>query len=87
LLKAVARQWLAAGQGELDLGLNTAVPGGPLPITSSQMRCLLDALEHAYRALGFDRAAELGERLYQHAHAIRSRIADAPHPARQARVS
>ncbi len=78
LLKAVARQRLAAGQGELDLGLDTAAPGGPLPVTSSRMGCLLDALEHAYQVLGFDRAAKLGERLYQHAHAIRSRIADAP---------
>jgi hypothetical protein len=31
--------------------------GGPLPITSSRMGCLLDALEHAWRALGFDDAA------------------------------
>ena len=31
--------------------------GGPLPITASRMGCLLDALEHAYRVLGFDRAA------------------------------
>ncbi len=30
LLKAAARQWLAAGQGELDLGLAVGVPGGPL---------------------------------------------------------
>jgi hypothetical protein len=56
LLKAVARQRLAAGQGELDLGLDTGAPGGPLPITSSRMGCLLDALEQAYRVLGFDQA-------------------------------
>ena len=31
--------------------------GGPLPITASRMGCLLDALEHAYRVLGFDQAA------------------------------
>jgi len=37
LLKAVARQRLAAGQGELDLGLAAGVPGGPLPITTSRM--------------------------------------------------
>jgi hypothetical protein len=55
LLKAAARQRLAAGQGELDLGL-TGAPGGPLPITASRMGCLLDALERAYRVLGFDRA-------------------------------
>jgi len=52
--KAVARQRLAAGQGELDLGLDTGAPGGPLPITSSRTGCLLDALEQAYRVLGFD---------------------------------
>ena len=36
LLKAVARQRLAAGQGELDLGLDTAAAGGPLPIMASR---------------------------------------------------
>jgi len=34
VLKAAARQQLAAGQGELDLGLETAAPSGPLPITA-----------------------------------------------------
>ena len=63
LLKAVARQRLAAGQGEPDLGLERTEParrgkgGGPLPITSSRMGCLVDALEHAYRVLGFGEAA------------------------------
>jgi hypothetical protein len=57
LLKAAARQRLAAGQGELDLGLDTAAAGGPLPITASRMGCLADALEHAYRVLGFDQAS------------------------------
>src|ERR1700758_4647397 len=58
LLKAVARQRLAAGQGVLDLGLEATGParkgagGGPLPITASRMDRLLDALEHAYRVLG-----------------------------------
>jgi hypothetical protein len=37
LLKAVARQRLAAGQGELDLGLAAGAPGGPLPTTASRM--------------------------------------------------
>ena len=37
LLKAVARQRLAAGQGELDPGLAAGAPGGPLPITASRM--------------------------------------------------
>ena len=63
LLKAAARQRLAAGQGELDLGLDTGGgAGGPLPITSSRMGCLLDALEHAYRVLGFDQAHAAGTR-------------------------
>jgi hypothetical protein len=63
LLKAAARQRLAAGQGELDLGLEVTAParrgagGGPLPITSSRMGHLLDSLERAYQALGFADAA------------------------------
>jgi hypothetical protein len=57
LLKAAARQRLAAGQGELDLGLDAGAAGGPLPVTSSRMGCLLDALSRAYDVLGFDRAA------------------------------
>jgi hypothetical protein len=61
LLKAAARQRLAAGQDELDLGLAGAAghprAGGPLPITSSRMGHLWDALEHGYRVLGFERAA------------------------------
>jgi hypothetical protein len=63
LLKAAARQRMAAGQGELDLGLEATGPawrgrgGGPLPITSSRMSHLLGALMHAYRVLGFEDAA------------------------------
>jgi hypothetical protein len=59
LLKAVARQRLADGQDELDLGLEPARSGGgdPLPITSSRMGHLCDALTHVYRVLGFERAA------------------------------
>jgi hypothetical protein len=53
----VARQKLAAGQGEFDLGMDAGAPGGPLPITASRMDCLLGALERAYGALGLDRAA------------------------------
>jgi Transposase DDE domain len=64
LLKAAALQRLAAGQGELDLGLDTAVAGGPLPITSSRMGCLLDALDHAYRALGLD-GADSGDEVFR----------------------
>jgi hypothetical protein len=55
-LKAVGRQRIAAGQMELDLGLEPA-GGGPLPITSSRMGHLLDALERAYRVLGLEAAA------------------------------
>jgi hypothetical protein len=57
LLKAAARQRLAAGQGELDLGLDAGAPGGPLPIIASRMGCLIDAVEHAYRVLGLAGAA------------------------------
>jgi hypothetical protein len=57
LLKAAARQRLAAGQGELDLGLDVTAPGGPLPITSSRMGCLLDALSRGFEVLGLGRAS------------------------------
>jgi hypothetical protein len=57
LLKAAARQRLAAGQGELDLGLAVGAPGGPLPITSARMGHLHDALSRPYGVLGFGRAA------------------------------
>jgi len=52
-LKAAAQQRIAAGQLELDLGLGSPGPSGPLPITSSRMGCLLDALCRAYGVLGF----------------------------------
>jgi hypothetical protein len=56
-LKAAAWQRLAAGQGELELGLAAAVKaGGPLEITSSPAGHLWDALCRAYDALGFDSA-------------------------------
>jgi Transposase DDE domain len=59
LLKTVARQRMAAGQGELELGLGAPVEaGGPLPITASRMGHLWDALSHAYEVLGFDAAAD-----------------------------
>ncbi len=65
LLKAAARQKLAAGQGELDLGFGAGAPGGPLPITSSRMGCLVDALSHAYDVLGLAAAAEGDEVFFQ----------------------
>jgi hypothetical protein len=62
LLKAAARQRLAAGQGEPSLGLEVAglarrgAGGGPLPFTSSRMGHLLDSVERACQALGFQDA-------------------------------
>jgi hypothetical protein len=58
LLKTVSRQRLAAGQSELDLGLDAPPEtGGPLPITASRMGHLWDALGSVYNALGFADAA------------------------------
>ncbi|MEX5636862.1 IS1634 family transposase, partial [Parafrankia sp. FMc2] len=53
LLKAVARQRLAAGQGELDLRLpgSPANSGAALPITSTRAGHLLDALARGYDTL------------------------------------
>jgi Transposase DDE domain len=65
LLKAAAWQKLAAGQGVLDLGLDGGARGGPLPITSSRMGCLLDALAHAYDVLGFGHATGGDEVFFQ----------------------
>jgi hypothetical protein len=62
LLKAAAKQRLAAGQEELDLGLDAGADrGGPLPITSSRMGQLWDALSRAYEVLGFDAATGADE--------------------------
>jgi len=63
-LKAAALQLIAAGQPELALGLEPA-GGGPLPITSSRMGHLLEALEHAYRVLGLEDAAG-GDDVFRH---------------------
>jgi hypothetical protein len=70
LLKAAARQRIAAGQGELDLRLaageaRSAARGAPLPITSSRMAHLWDALGHAYDVLGFE-AATGGDEVFRH---------------------
>jgi hypothetical protein len=56
-LKATARQKIAAGQLELALGVATAGPGGPLPVTSTRTGHLLDALDRGYRVLGLEAAA------------------------------
>ena len=60
-LKAAARLRMAAGQAELDLGvdLGTGTSEQPLPITSTRMGHLWDALGHAYQVLGF--AAATGD--------------------------
>ena len=58
-LKAVARRRLAAERAELDLGPDCggrAAAGGPLPITSSRMGHLWDALVRAYGLLGLEQA-------------------------------
>ena len=47
-LKTGAATRLTAGQTELDLGLTGGVESGTLPITSSQMSHLWDALRVAY---------------------------------------
>ena len=55
-LKAAAAERLAANQAVLDLGLAAPAGSEPLPITSSQMTHLWDALCAAYRILGFESA-------------------------------
>jgi hypothetical protein len=64
-LKAVARQRLAGGQGELDLGMDTDVVAaggsGPLQIASSQMTPLWEALCCAYDQLGLGEATDADE--------------------------
>ncbi|GIH19657.1 hypothetical protein Raf01_78290 [Rugosimonospora africana] len=77
VLRAVVAQRLAAGQGELALGLRpgeaaTSRVGGPLSITSLPMGHLRDALTRPYRMLGF-----FGRRVI-----IGPRLAGACHPGR-----
>jgi hypothetical protein len=56
-LRAAARRRLAAGQDELDLGLDDSPQaGGPLEITSSRMGHLWDALCRGFDDLGFEQA-------------------------------
>ena len=64
-LKAAAQQRIAAGQLELDLRLGGPGPSGPLPIVSSRMSHLVDAVEHAYRVLGLEDAAG-GDEVFRH---------------------
>lgn len=61
-LKAAARQRLAGGQAELDLGLEASVSAAvgssrSLEIASSRMGHLWEGLSSAYDTLGFDRTA------------------------------
>ena len=66
LLKTVARQRLAGGQDELDLGLRPPPEaGGPLPITAARMGHLWDALSCAYDSLGLAEAAG-GDEVFGH---------------------
>lgn len=55
-LRAAGEEKIAAGQTVLDLGIGEAPAVGPLPITASRMAVLWDALDGAYRRLGFDTA-------------------------------
>jgi hypothetical protein len=71
VLMAAARQRMTGGQEALDLGLEVTEPareeagGGPLPITSSRMACLLGALERAFRVLGLEDATG-GDEVFRH---------------------
>lgn len=85
-LKATARQRLAAGQAELDLGLSVAqaaAAGGPLEIVSSRMGYRWDALVAAYEALGFD-AATGGDEVFR--NLVLAQVgSSAQHPAARRR--
>jgi hypothetical protein len=56
-LKVVAAERIAAGQAELDLGLDSGAAAGPLEVVGSKAAHLWDALCRAYDALGFDQAS------------------------------
>jgi hypothetical protein len=57
-LKAAAAERLAANQAVLDLGVTAPAGSEPLPITSTRMTHLWDALCAAYRILGFESATK-----------------------------
>src|SRR6185312_12501256 len=57
-LKAAAAERLAAGQTELDLGISGHLEPGTLPLLSSHMTALWEALCAAYRVLGFESATK-----------------------------
>jgi hypothetical protein len=56
-LRAVAAERIAAGQVELDLGLDPIAGSGPLEIVGSKAGHLWGALARAYDWLGFDHAS------------------------------
>jgi len=58
VLQLVAAERLAAGQGELDLGLPAPARPGPVPILGSRAGHLWDALSRVYDGLGFGPAAK-----------------------------
>src|SRR5215468_4639342 len=55
-LRQVAAERMAAGQAQLDLGLDAAAGAGPLEIVSSRAGHLWNALCRTYDSLGFDQA-------------------------------
>jgi hypothetical protein len=55
-LKVVAAERVAAGQVELDLGLDAGTAVGPLEVVGSKAGHLWDALSRVYDSLGFDEA-------------------------------
>ena len=57
VLKLVAAERIAAGQGQLDLGLDAGAGTGPLEVVGSTAAHLWDALCRAYDSLGFDQAS------------------------------
>jgi hypothetical protein len=64
-LKAAARQRVAVRQLEFALGMDGLGPAGPLSAASPGWGYLLDALERAYRVLGFEDAAA-GDDAFRH---------------------
>lgn len=66
LLLAAARQRLAAGQSELDLGLDEPAAGGPLPITATRMEHLVEAIRRIYVDLGLEDAAGGDDEVFWH---------------------
>jgi len=55
-LKLIAAERIAAGQAELDLGLDAGAGAGPLEVVGSKAGHLWDALCRAFDSLGFDKA-------------------------------